>query len=163
MTNTEGDTMAEEAGKIRAEYAKKLRQQMNMTVGDNVARARKAKKMSQEELGQALGDYVEPVKAQTISFVERGRRELSPLELLAFAAALEVPASGLLLPPEGLEIPVYSEDWDAARIRDIVLGAKPALIRAASASEAGEATPKQLRDQLKEVTFPKTEKEGAKS
>ena len=143
-------TAAAEAEQLRAEYLRGIRLQMNQNVGSNIGAARRARKMGQEELATAVNVDLPGWKAKNVSLVERGQRELSPLELLAFAAALEVPAGQLLLPPEGRELPMYSGvDWDAARVKEIVLGRKPAMINAAGIVVGGELTPEQLRDQLK--------------
>jgi transcriptional regulator with XRE-family HTH domain len=142
----------EELRTLRAEFARSLTRKTNAAVGLNVAILRKRHGITQAELGSALATTLgEPMTPQVISYVENGRRELSPLELLAFAAALGEPAFRLLLVTEGDEIPTYAGDWDAERVREVVLGDDPTSVLPLSLVEEDESsTLEDMRTSLRE-------------
>lgn len=68
-------------------------------VADNVKRVRKARGLSVYALSDRLADAGRPIAPSAVSKVERGERQVSVDDLMAFSAVLEVSPSALLLPP----------------------------------------------------------------
>lgn len=112
---------------------KKKAATMHEHVGRRIAAVRKARGLTQAELGSQLG-----WSGQVVSFAERGRRQLDVDELLVIARALGVAAIGLL-DPVGDEPTLVrlsdGEELDADGIRDSVLGAGAAEQRRKVAEE----------------------------
>lgn len=110
-------------------------------VGANLARLRGEVGMSQAELGQAVGAYLDKTwSRQAVSASEKGRRAFTSAELVALALILEVSIDFLLMPvdPKGMDdlLPgakkVTAQDYEHA-----IVGATPegdptgqALVRA---------------------------------
>lgn len=68
-------------------------------VGANIARLRKARGMSTYRLAEALASLDRPIAQSQISRVEAGKRKVDVDDLMAFAVALKVSPSALLLKP----------------------------------------------------------------
>jgi hypothetical protein len=89
-----------------------------------------------------------------ISYVETGRRELGPLELLAFAQQLDVPAASLLLFDKDDELPLLFQKLDAETVRQVVLGGDATYLidpPAPLADDTGSDDLEALADQLRSV------------
>src|SRR5690606_8989067 len=69
------------------------------TVAANVKRIRKARGLSVYTLSDRLRDAGRPIAPSAVSRVERCERQVHADELVAFAVALDVSPSALLLPP----------------------------------------------------------------
>lgn len=68
-------------------------------VGANIADLREARRLSQAELGELLGRYLDkPWARQAVSAAEKGRRAFAVSELVAMALALGVTLFDLLAP-----------------------------------------------------------------
>ncbi|MFF1743534.1 helix-turn-helix transcriptional regulator [Streptomyces mirabilis] len=93
-------------------------------IGTNIAERRSHKELSQTELGEALGQYLEkPWSRQAVHTAEKGRRAFTAAELIALALVLEVELPELLAPPlaarhEEVELPRGSVNGRA--LSDIV-------------------------------------------
>jgi transcriptional regulator with XRE-family HTH domain len=80
-------------------------------IGANIAERRSFMELSQTELGEALGQYLEkPWSRQAVHTAEKGRRAFTAAELIALALVLEVELPELLAPPmkardEEVELP----------------------------------------------------------
>lgn len=80
-------------------------------IGGHIADLRSHKEMSQAELGEALGEYLEkPWSRQAIHSAEKGKRAFTAAELVALALVLEAELPDLLEPPlqrrhEDVELP----------------------------------------------------------
>lgn len=85
-----------------------------VVVGANIARIRKARGMSTYRLAEALAAVDRPIAQSQISRIEAGKRKVDVDDLMAFAVALKVSPSALLLEPsmEG-----YQEVTSAGIIR----------------------------------------------
>lgn len=80
-----------------------------MSIGDRIARARKDKRLSQAELGEAVN-----VGQTTVSSWERGRTEPTRDDVARIAAALGIPVGSLELPTAD------TTDWNqAAPVRTV--------------------------------------------
>lgn len=98
---------------------------MNEVVGRNIARARKRRKGTQEDLADLLtsSSFAGGWTKQVVSNLERGERQVDPGELVMFAAMLGVPAYELLLPDPGDEVEVLPKTFIPYEdITGIVLG-----------------------------------------
>jgi transcriptional regulator with XRE-family HTH domain len=138
---------------LQAEFARSVAKQVNLVMGQNVARERKAQNLMQAQLGLRVGTFLgQGWTNQTVSAIEHGKRELSPAELLAVASVLGVPAAHLLLWPEGESLVVYEDDpLEAAAINALVLGspdAPPPAVQQPTPTEH-QLTPEELRARLK--------------
>jgi transcriptional regulator with XRE-family HTH domain len=67
-------------------------------VADNVRALRLRRELEQSQLAEWMGDYGHPWVQQTVSEVERGRRNLTVDELLSLSIILEEPMQKLLSP-----------------------------------------------------------------
>ena len=68
-------------------------------VGRRVREIRERKGMTQEDLGQAIGELLgKPWPRQTVSSAEAGRRAFTAVELVAIASALDVYVGHLFTP-----------------------------------------------------------------
>lgn len=74
-------------GTVREVYSRRLRE------------ARVHRDWTQQQLADAMKNIGFPVDRATIAKIERGSRPLEVSELVAFAAALDVPPAGLFLDP----------------------------------------------------------------
>jgi transcriptional regulator with XRE-family HTH domain len=69
-------------------------------IGVNIAERRAWMEMSQTELGEALGKYLEkPWSRQAVHTAEKGRRAFTAAELVALALVLETELPELMAPP----------------------------------------------------------------
>lgn len=75
-------------------------------VGRRVREIRESQGMTQEQLGQAIGELLgKPWPRQTVSSAEQGRRSFTATDLVAVAQALRVYVGSLFTPPEsGIEL-----------------------------------------------------------
>ena len=69
------------------------------TVAGNLARLRGQRGLSTYRLSELLADLGRPIAPSAISRIESGHRKLDVDDLIAFAVALRVSPTGLLLPP----------------------------------------------------------------
>jgi transcriptional regulator with XRE-family HTH domain len=68
-------------------------------IGRRVRELREARKMSQQQLGDELGRWLEkPWPRQTVSMAELGKRAFAADELVALAVCLRVPVTRLVAP-----------------------------------------------------------------
>lgn len=77
-------------------------------VGRRIFQARKDLALSQNELGQRLGELLEkPWFPQAVAEAEKGRRQFTAEELLALARVLDRPVAWFFIPPasEDVEFP----------------------------------------------------------
>ena len=63
-----------------------------------LAGIRTRRNLTQQQLSQAMDEIGFPISRSTIAKIEKGRRPMEVSELVAFAAALDVPPSALFLP-----------------------------------------------------------------
>ena len=82
-----------------------------MTIGERIKQARKAKGISQRELGAILG-----CKQQNLAQYENGKRNMNVNSLLKIAEALHVPASSLIDEPR----PATPTDHTEARLNQLM-------------------------------------------
>ena len=82
-----------------------------MTIGERIKQARKAKGISQKELGAILG-----CKQPNLAQYENGKRNMNVNSLLKIAEALHVPASSLIDEPK----PTTSTDHTEARLNQLM-------------------------------------------
>ena len=82
-----------------------------MTIGERIKQARKAKGISQKELGAILG-----CKQQNLAQYENGKRNMNVNSLLKIAEALHVPASSLIDEPK----PTTPTDHTEARLNQLM-------------------------------------------
>ena len=82
-----------------------------MTIGERIKQARKAKGISQRELGAILG-----CKQQNLAQYENGKRNMNVNSLLKIAEALHVPASSLIDEPK----PTTPTDHTEARLNQLM-------------------------------------------
>ena len=82
-----------------------------MTIGERIKQARKAKGISQRELGAILG-----CKQQNLAQYENGKRNMNVNSLLKIAEALHVPASSLIDEPR----PTTSTDHTESRLNQLM-------------------------------------------
>ncbi|MCG6497646.1 helix-turn-helix transcriptional regulator [Kitasatospora sp. A2-31] len=69
------------------------------SIGANIARLREMSGLSQAQLGDALGRYLEkPWSRQAVSAAEKGRRAFTAVELVSLSLALSSSVPDLLLP-----------------------------------------------------------------
>ncbi|MGW1034306.1 helix-turn-helix transcriptional regulator [Streptomyces antibioticus] len=78
-------------------------------IGKKLAWLRNDREMSQAQLGEALGRYLEkPWSRQAVNAAEQGKRAFTARDMVALALALETSVPSLLLnfelPPEGVEL-----------------------------------------------------------
>ncbi|MGY5069386.1 helix-turn-helix domain-containing protein [Streptomyces griseus] len=74
-------------------------------IGANLARLREEAGLSQAQLGNALGSYLEkPWSRQAVSGAEKGRRAFTAAELIALALSLGVSLDFLLMPVSPQEL-----------------------------------------------------------
>lgn len=77
--------------------------QIEDVIGANIAEAREERGITQNDLGQQLGQYLEKDwSRQMVWAAERGKRAFTAVELVAFAHVLEVGVDHLLTP--GVEV-----------------------------------------------------------
>lgn len=69
------------------------------TVAANLARLRNQRGLSTYRLSEVLAELGRPIAPSAISRIESGHRKLDVDDLIAFAVALRVAPTGLLLPP----------------------------------------------------------------
>jgi transcriptional regulator with XRE-family HTH domain len=77
--------------------------ELREVVGQRVEEARRAKGLTQDDLGVEVGRRLargRPWPKQIVSAIERGKRDLSGSELVAVSAVLDRPASWFLTPPD---------------------------------------------------------------
>ena len=82
-----------------------------MTIGERIKQARKAKGISQRELGAILG-----CKQQNLAQYENGKRNMNVNSLLKIAEALHVPASSLIDEPK----PTTPTDHTESRLNQLM-------------------------------------------
>ena len=82
-----------------------------MTIGERIKQARKAKGISQKELGAILG-----CKQQNLAQYENGKRNMNVNSLLKIAEALHVPASSLIDEPK----PTTPTDHTESRLNQLM-------------------------------------------
>ena len=82
-----------------------------MTIGERIKQARKAKGISQRELGAILG-----CKQQNLAQYENGKRNMNVNSLLKIAEALHVPVSSLIDEPK----PTTPTDHTESRLNQLV-------------------------------------------
>ena len=82
-----------------------------MTIGERIKQARKAKGISQKELGAILG-----CKQQNLAQYENGKRNMNVNSLLKIAEALHVPASSLIDEPR----PTTPTDHTESRLNQLM-------------------------------------------
>ncbi|MFJ2259925.1 helix-turn-helix transcriptional regulator [Streptomyces sp. NPDC087844] len=98
-------------------------------IGWNIAKLRTQQELSQADLGEALGVYLEkPWSRQAVHSAEKGKRAFTAAELVAFALVLECDVP-FLLAPHGparagrIELPNASVD--AMRLAEVVAPEAP--------------------------------------
>ncbi len=115
-------------------------------IGQRIQELRKAqtdaKEMTQEELGERLGRYLErPWSRQAVSAAEKGQRAFTSVELAAFALVFDVPVQGLFLP----SVEVSAIDMPSGVVVD------PRSLSRAPADEGMEVDPQFSSRMLREV------------
>ncbi|MGJ5833518.1 helix-turn-helix transcriptional regulator [Streptomyces ossamyceticus] len=107
-------------------------------IGRKLAWARRVRGLSQAQLGEALGSYLEKAwSRQAVNAAERGNRAFTARDLLALALALEMPVTVLLLPlgsGDGVELPSGAE-LDRAAYRTAVLHPEAGKVSALAESQ----------------------------
>ncbi|MFI0134756.1 helix-turn-helix transcriptional regulator [Streptomyces luteogriseus] len=102
---------------------------MEETIGLNIAQLRTQQELSQADLGEALGVYLEkPWSRQAVHSAEKGKRAFTAAELVAFALVLECELPYLLAPHGparrgNIELPNAS--LPAAKIAEVVAPEAP--------------------------------------
>ncbi len=95
--------------------------QVEVAIGQQVARLRTGRGMSLTQLGEAVGRYLgRPWSRQAVHQAERGRRAFTAAELTALALALDTSVPALFITDaDQIELPgarVSAEDYRAALI-----------------------------------------------
>ena len=95
--------------------------QVEVAIGQQVARLRTSRGMSLTQLGEAVGRYLgRPWSRQAVHQAERGRRAATAAELTALALALDTSVPALFITDaDQIELPgarVSAEDYRAALI-----------------------------------------------
>ncbi|MBZ3907336.1 helix-turn-helix transcriptional regulator [Streptomyces griseiscabiei] len=97
---------------------------LEKAIGRKLAWARRIRGLSQAQLGEALGAYLEkPWSRQAVNAAERGDRAFTARDLLALALALETPVTTLLIPlgsSDEVELPSGAA-LDRAQYRSAIL------------------------------------------
>jgi transcriptional regulator with XRE-family HTH domain len=140
-------------------------------VGRNVARFRRDSGLTQTQLGEAMERYVaNGWSKQIVSFVERGKRQLDPNELLMLAMCLHKRVYELFMPDEGDEIKVGAWHVPVGEVRLAVAGdpnTTPVVVTLAAQLEELAAQAEFVADQARQVANiihrkPKTKAKGRK-
>lgn len=97
---------------------------LEKAIGRKLAWARRMRGLSQAQLGEALGEYLEkPWSRQAVNAAERGDRAFTARDLLALALALGTPVTALLIPlgsGDEVELPSGAA-LDRAQYRSAIL------------------------------------------
>ncbi|MDR1633994.1 MAG: helix-turn-helix domain-containing protein [Bifidobacteriaceae bacterium] len=84
----------------RTPLSERWHQRLSAQVGRSIAAARTAKGLSAQALSDRLGDLGHELGRATISQLEHGQRDVKLADVLAIAAALDVPPVTLVFDPE---------------------------------------------------------------
>lgn len=119
---------------------------LEAVIGANIVERRSQQELSQTELGEALGQYLEkPWSRQAVHTAEKGRRAFTAAELIALALVLDIELPELLAPPlqarhEEVELPRGSVN--ARALSDLVRPETPeAWERRANMDTVAHITP----------------------
>lgn len=104
---------------------------LEIEIGENIRRAREARKLTQAQLGEALKNNAgEPWTRQAVSAAEKGRRGFPAAELCTLAYILRVPVRNLLEPTTVGPVEVDSTVMDWQRLFGSAYGSDANLIAA---------------------------------
>ena len=131
-------------------------------IGQRLTLYREVAHLSQERLGERLGEYLgKKWTRQAVSHAEHGRRDFRAAELVALAKVIGVPVARLMVPPEGTkrielggqgiaagelsDLFLLPEQWGALREGDAI---HQQIQRAVTVLQAADGLAKQISDKM---------------